>query len=126
MRSFMRILTLLLLFGLVANTAAAAESKSVQTMAGILMKLNHFPTDADKEALKRVTDDKAATAQEKLIATILMNVQHKIRPEDKPKLEGLIKTPDAPASLKTLATILINLNHTASDAEKEKLEKLAS
>jgi len=41
-----------LLLGSVASLVNAAESKAIQTMAGILAHLQHYPTDADKQSLK--------------------------------------------------------------------------
>ena len=50
-----------LLLGSVASLVNAAESKAIQTMAGILVHLQHYPTDADKQSLKQITEDKSAT-----------------------------------------------------------------
>ncbi len=43
-----------LLLGSVAGVVNAAESKAIQTMAGILVHLQHYPTDADKQSLKQI------------------------------------------------------------------------
>ena len=126
MRNSLRVFAVLLFFGFLAHTVTAAESKAVQAMAGILMSLNHFPGDADKQTLKGIMDDKATTAQERVVAQALLNVQHKVSADDKPKLEAIVNDPAASASLKTLATTIINLNHMASSADKEKLKPLAS
>src|ERR1700730_14968268 len=52
-----------LLLGSVASLVNAAESKAIQTMAGILVHLQHYPTDADKQSLKQITEDKSATSK---------------------------------------------------------------
>src|SRR5690348_10972292 len=70
--------------------AAAPETKAVKTMAGILASLNHFPNDADKKALQGVIDDKATTADEKVVAQAMLNIQHTAAAADKPKLQALI------------------------------------
>ena len=126
MRNWLRVFPVLVLLGFLAHTVTAAESKAVQTMAGILMTLNHFPGDAEKQTLKAIVDDKASTAQEKMIAQALINVQHKVSAEDKPKLEAIMNDQSAPASIKTLAMVIVNLNHMASATDKEKLKPLAS
>ena len=126
MRHVLRITLALLIVAPLIARAAAVETKNVQTMAGILMKLNHFASDAEKTQLKAIVDDKSATAAEKTVATALINVQHKVSDADKPKLEALVKDKDATDGIKTLAQVILNLNHTPSDSEKDKLKKLTS
>jgi hypothetical protein len=126
MRSWLRIVPLLVMLGVLTTPIAGAESKAVQTMAGILANLNHFPTDTEKAALKQIIDDKTTTAQERVVAQALLNVQHKANADDKAKLEALAKDKDAPESVKTLASVIANLNHTPSAADKEKLKKLSA
>jgi type II secretory pathway pseudopilin PulG len=67
MRNSIGILAAALFLGLTASIANAAESKAVQTMAGILMNLHHFPSDSDKQALVQITEDKSATADERTV-----------------------------------------------------------
>ncbi len=126
MRNRLHLVSVLLLLAVVVSPMAAAETKAVQTMSGILLKLNHFPNDAEKKTLQQVVDDKTTTAQERVVAQALINVQHKATAEDKTKLEAVVKDTTAPESVKTLATIVLGLNHAPSDADKEKLKKLAS
>src|SRR5437762_8252449 len=73
---------LALLLGSVASMVTAAESKAVQTMAGILLHLQHYPTDADKQSLKQIIEDKSATKDERTVAQALMDVQHTVRSEE--------------------------------------------
>ncbi len=126
MRSCLRVIPLLLFAGMLASPVTAAESKAVQSMAGILAQLNHFPNDAEQERLKAIVADKETTAHERTVAQALLNVKHKVSAEDQTKLHAVIKDQSAPESIKTLANVLINLNHTPTDAEKEKLKKLAA
>jgi hypothetical protein len=109
------------------HTAASrlAETRAVLTMAGILANLNHFPSDAEKEQLKKIVADKATTQHERVIAQALLNVQHKVIGEDRPKLEGVVKDKTTAGSVRRLAQVILNLNHTPSDAEKAELKKLA-
>ena len=126
MRYLLRIaLAVLIVAPVAARQTAATQSKNVPTMAGILLKLNHFASDADKTTLKAIVDDKAATAPEKTIAQALLNVQHKVSDADKPKLEALVKDTATPESIKTMAQVILNLNHTPSAAEKDTLKKIA-
>ena len=117
---------LLLLAGLASAPLAAQQSKPVQTMAKILLTMNHFPSDAEKATLKQLADDKATTAQERILLSALTNVQHTLAAGDKAKVEGLLKDPAASEGVKTIATILSKLNHQATDADKAALKKLLS
>ena len=107
-------------------TPAAADSKAVKSMAGILASLNHFAGDAEKKTLKEIVDDKASSAGEKTVAQALLGVQHKVTDADKAKLEALVKDTATPASLKTIAEVVLKLNHTPSDTEKASLKKIAA
>ena len=114
-----------LLLGSVASMVNAAESKAVQTMAGILLHLQHYPTDADKQSLKQIIEDKSATKDERIVAQALMDVQHTVAAADKPKLEAMVKSDKASSSVKTLAEIILKLTHMPSESDKEKLKALA-
>jgi hypothetical protein len=103
---------------------AATESKAIHTMAEIMLKLNHYPSNSEKEALQKIVSDQATSAHERVLAQTLLKLQHAASPDDKPKLQAIMKDESAPASVKTLASILSNLNHTASDTDKEKLKHL--
>jgi hypothetical protein len=126
MRYRVYILSVVLLLAVAVTPLAAAETKAVQTMSGILMKLNHFPSDAEKKTLQAIVDDKTTTADERVVAQALINMKHKPAAEDQTKLEAVGKSKTASESVKTLATIVAGLNHTPSEADKEKLKKLSS
>src|SRR2546430_889521 len=115
-----------LLLGSVASMVNAAESRAVQTMAGILLHLQHYPTDADKQSLKQIIEDKSATKDERTVAQALINVQHMVAAADKPKLEAIAKNDKATSPVKTLAEIILKLNHMPSESDKGKLKALAS
>lgn len=113
-------------FAAAQTKPVAGQTKAVQAMAGILADLNHFPSDAEKEQLKKIVTAKETTEHERVVAQALLNVQHKVSGEDRPKLEAVIKDPSAPEPVKTLARTIVNLNHTPTDAEKAQLKKLAA
>src|ERR1700730_2594991 len=120
------ILSVVLFLGVVATVTNAAESKAVQTMATILLHLQHFPTDADKQSLRQITEDKSATKDERTVAQALMDVQHTAPAADKPKLEAIVKSDKESSSVKKLAEIILKLSHMPSESDKEKLKALAS
>jgi hypothetical protein len=118
------ILAFVLFLGVVATAASAAESKAVQTMAGVLVHLRHFPTAADKQSLKQIAEDKSATNDERTVARALMGVRHTVAAADKPKLEAIVGDDKAASSVKTLASVILNLKHMPSESDKEKLKAL--
>lgn len=124
MRNSTSILGTMLLLGLAANLANAAESRAVQAMAGILTNIQHVPSGADKQALTRITQDKATTADERTVAQALMNVEHTAAAADKPRLEAIVNDEKASGSLKTLATVILGLHHFPSASDKDKLRAL--
>src|SRR5215467_5234358 len=120
MRYRMSILSASLFLCLAASLVNAGEAKPVQTMAGILMNLQHFPTEAEKQTLKHIAEDKSATADERTVAGALANVQHTVAAADKPRLEAIVKDDKASSSVKTLASVLLGLKHMPSASDKEK------
>ena len=117
---------LFMIVSLVLTPLAAQQSKAVQTMAKVLLSLNHFPSDAEKQTLKQIADDKATTAQERVLLSALASIQHTLSAGEKAKVEALLKDPAATEGVKTIATVLSKLNHMASDADKAALKKLIS
>ncbi len=106
-----------------AQTALAA-SAAVKEMAGIVMHLEHYPSDAGKVKLKGIVDNKGSTEQERVLATAIVNLQHKAAVEDVDKLKKVMGDAAAPAEVKELAGILLNINHKPSAADKTKLEQM--
>ncbi len=106
-----------------AQTALAA-SAAVKEMAGIVMHLEHYPSDAGKVKLKGIVDNKGSTEQERVLATAIVNLQHKAAAEDVDKLKKVMGDAAAPAEVKELAGILLNINHKPSAADKTKLEQM--
>ena len=103
-----------------------AQGKATQQMAGIMMNLNHFPSDAEKVTLKTIASDKATTAHERTVAEVLLTVQHSPSAADKAKLDAIVKDAAAPEGVKTLASVLSSLVHTPSAGDKERLKKIGS
>lgn len=126
MRYRTAILSAVLFLGAIASVANAAESKAVHTMAAILLHLQHFPTDADKQSLQQITEDKSATADERAVAQALMDVKHTVAASDKAKLEAIAGDSKAAAGVKTLASIILSLKHMPTESDKQKLQALTT
>lgn len=106
------------------SQSALAESSAVKEMAQIVMNLNHHPSDEDKETLRGIVSDDAATPGERVIANALLQMDHQVSSGDKAKLGDLKGSSAASAGEKELADVLMGLNHKASSQDKERLGKL--
>jgi hypothetical protein len=125
MTRFSYILAGLVLALCLAAGAAQAESAAIRTMAGITMKLEHFPSDADKEKLTAIIDSDDSTEEEASIAMALVNLQHKVGEKDAERLADIVDDDMADPDARALAGILLGINHMASDADKQKLATIA-
>lgn len=110
-------------FALVGIQSAIAASDAIKTMAGIMMKLNHYPSDAEKGTLKGIVDGKSSAA-EKTLATAMINLEHAATAADKKKLKALIEDDATPGPARAMAKIIMNLNHKPSGADKKVLKEL--
>ena len=132
MRFRLTVLAALLLFvgvsarPVLAQAPAAAPSKAVKTMAGILATVNHFPNDDQKKTLNALAAEPTTTADEKVLIGALVGMQHSVAATDKPKVEAIAKSATAPAGTKAVAEILARFLHMANAADKATLTKLAA
>ncbi len=118
---------LVLSLGLTLGTPVlSAEDSSAETMAVILVDLNHFPTDAEKETLRAIVDDEAASEQERAVARAMINLQHKATAADKEKMKAIMDDESASANLRELAGIVYRLDHKPNDTDKAWLTELIS
>ena len=104
--------------------ALSAEDGSAETMAAILVDLNHFPTDAEKETLQAIVDDEVASEQERTVASAMINLQHKATAADKEKMKTIMDDESASANLRELAGIIYRLDHKPNDTDKAWLSAL--
>ncbi|HZW26748.1 MAG TPA: hypothetical protein VFF26_14815 [Gallionella sp.] len=110
---------------ILGSQSALAASAAVREMAGIVMHLNHYPSDAEKARLGVIVADKASTEPERVIATAISNLEHKVTAGDADKLRKVTGDMSAPAEVRDLAGIVLNINHKPSAADKGKLEAMA-
>ena len=91
----------------------------VATMAGIVLSLQHFPSDSDKEALGAIANGAGSDA-EKSVANAIAGIQHKVSADDKSALEAIAAEEGQPAGIRELAAIVANINHFPdADAKAE-------
>lgn len=113
------------LFAAPAVFAADVSDATTKAMAEIMINVRHYPSDADKEKLKKIAADTAIPAHERNIATAILNLQHHPTDADKAKLDAIAKDASAPQPVKDLAGIVAGLNHKPSDADVAKLKAIA-
>ncbi|OGS90066.1 MAG: hypothetical protein A2061_09780 [Gallionellales bacterium GWA2_59_43] len=119
------LLVLLSVIGLMLGAQSAlAASAAVREMAGIMLHLSHYPSDAEKARLKAIVADKGSTEQERVIAAAITNLEHKVAAGDADKLKKVAGDMSAPAEVRDLAGIVLNINHKPSSADKSKLEAI--
>lgn len=118
------LIPVLLALGLAAAPLSLADGGAVKTMAKILVDLNHFPSDADKQKLEAIIEDDASNDNERTVASALLNMQHQVSGDDKAALEALAGDNTADKKLRSLAEVLANVNHAPNDAQKETLKGL--
>lgn len=116
-------LALIVLLAGIVPTAMAGGSH-IETMAGIVMKLNHYPSNVEKNTLAGITHDKNATAGEKELAGALMRMQHQLGGPDAEKLRALAADAHAGKGERVLAEILLGIAHHPSDSDKHRLQTL--
>src|SRR5690606_14012229 len=81
-----------ILIALLAPLASAGDD-SVHTMAGILIKLNHFPSAEEKATLQAIIASPDSSAATKAIAQAIHDMQHSVSAADKAKLEAIASDP---------------------------------
>lgn len=116
-------ITISFLCALSISTASFAGGSALKTMASILMGLNHYPSDSEKETLKGIVNGDGSGNQ-KSLATAMINLQHKAASSDIPKLKSITSDSKASQGEKDLATILLGLSHSASASDKAKLKSI--
>ena len=116
------VLALLIFAG--SHAAAAMAADNVATMAGIVLSLQHFPSDADKAALAAIVEGDASEA-EKAVARAIAGIQHTVSADDKAVLDAIAADEGQPEGLRSLAGIVAGLSHMPGADAKAALAGLA-
>lgn len=115
------LLTLLLAAG---GPALAADSPAA-SLAGVLVNMNHFPSDADKATLHGIASDESVDEDLRAIAQAIAGIQHTPQPTDQARLNGILSDESASPAEKTLAGAVLRFEHKVSVEDKAALEALA-
>ncbi|PCJ25891.1 MAG: hypothetical protein COA96_06490 [SAR86 cluster bacterium] len=112
------------LIGLFSQFSMADDASSQKTIAGILVGLNHFPSDADKSALMAIAEDESNNRGTRAIASAVASISHAATAEDKDIMGRIMSAEQAPAQTKALAGVVAELNHMASADAKAILQAM--
>lgn len=116
------LLTLISAAGLMLGAQSAlAASAAVHEMAGIMMHLMHYPSDAEKMKLKAIVDDMNSTSQERVVATAIIDLKHHAAPQDVGKLKMVAGDMSAAPEVRDLAGIVLSISHEPTAEDKSKL-----
>ena len=107
------------------NQLALADDSAIGAMAEILISLNHFPSDSDKQRLSEIADNSDSSKAEISVATAIANIEHRAKAADKDKLTVIVADESASSQLRDLASVVLALNHTPSATDVAKLESIA-
>ena len=107
---FKPVLPVLLTIVASAYPIAAMAADNVATMAGIMLSLQHFPSDADKAALAAIVAGDASAA-EKTVANAIAGIQHKVSADDKAALDAIAADENQNDGVRRLAAIVAGVNH---------------
>ena len=122
--SIIKKLLAIVLIGFFSQIALADNAMSAKTIAGILVGLNHFPSDSDKTALMAIAEDDSNGRAYRAVATAVSNIQHGATDADKEILNRIIASDQAPDEVKALAEVVVGLMHSAGADAKETLQAL--
>jgi len=107
-----------------AVPAAEAGGSAISTIAGIVMHLNHYPGNSEKQTLANIARDDHATAGEKALAGALMRMQHSVQGSDAAALRDLASDQQASHGERELADILLGISHHPSASDTRRLQSL--
>ncbi len=99
-----------------------ADDSAIDAMANIVISLNHFPSDADKERLSEIVESGDSSQAEIAVATAIANIEHKVKAADKESLDAIVADESATSQLRDLASVLLTMNHKLSASDIAKLE----
>ena len=118
------LLTLVFLLMTVSSSFASGDQKSgvnpMSTMANIMLHLNHYPSDSEKQKLKEIVMS-SKSEDIKAIATAIINLEHEATSSDKSNMKAIMNKRSADAKVRDMASIVHNLSHKPSSGDKSKL-----
>jgi len=106
-----------------ASAQETTQSPAIGIMAGIAVRLDHYPDAEGMRQLKALEHD-TASPDIRTLARALMRMRHTVQPEDAQALRRLMADDRASPQARELAGILLEMQHHATPAEKQRLRAL--
>lgn len=107
--------------GLFSPLAMADNASSATEIAGIVVGMSHFPSDAEKEKLMMISADESLASGVRAMATAVTNIAHSANADGKAAMAGIIASEEAPDRAKVLAGAISGFNHMTSADDKAAL-----
>lgn len=73
----------------------ADNDEATEVIAGVLMNLNHFPSDDDKVALQGLIDDDSVGPAFKAVADAVMGIEHSASEDGKAAMARVLEADNA-------------------------------
>ena len=108
-------------FSIAQNQAAVGALREI---VGIVVSINHFPSDADKAALGDISNNDSLPQGIRMIAGAVSSINHSPSDEGKQMMAQLQASARAPDQVKSLAKIIADFNHMPSEEDKTTLTQL--
>ena len=108
-----------------SDSHSGSQGGAIAKMANIVIGLQHFPSDADKEALAAIAEGDSSDSV-KAVASAIANISHKVSADDQATLAAIAADESEPAELRELASIVNGVNHVPSAEAVAALQRLAS
>jgi len=120
-----RLLATLAFAVMMAAAPAIAADGPAATLAGILVDMNHFPSDAEKETLAGIAGDDSVDDHLQAIASAIAGIEHTPSAAAQAELNGILASEAASQAQKTLAGAVLRFRHQVSVEDRSALEDLA-
>ena len=120
-------LVAVILFGIFSHFSVAQNPAAIEALreiSRIVATINHFPSDADKTALKNISENDNVPQGVRMIAGAVISINHSPSDESKQMMARLQSAAQAPDRVKSLAKIIADFNHMPSNEDKETLSQL--
>lgn len=101
-----------------------SQAKPIYTMSKIVLNLNHFPSDEEKEKLQTIIDDTDNSNTVRTIAEAIRDMEHQVSGLHRRQLEAIADNEALGEGERTLAEVVAGINHSPDDKAKEKLKNL--
>jgi hypothetical protein len=110
---------------LIVGQPAGADESAAPTLAGILLTMQHFPSDEQKATLEGIAADEQADKDLRIIAGAVSNVEHQVPDDERAALQAIVDDPSASAAAKTLASAALRFKHQLAPEDKSALQALS-